>query len=70
MAGLRVGQAYGVFHRPGFGLLGSVPRSLSTQPPFATQALIFGNKKQTIQKYYRTLIFFIMLGHMQKVSHF
>ena len=39
MAGLRVGQAYGVFHRPGFGLLGSVPRSLSTQPPLATQAL-------------------------------
>ena len=39
MAGLRVGQAYGVSHRPGFGLLGSVPRSLSTQPPFATQAL-------------------------------
>ena len=39
MAGLRVGQAYGVFHRPGFGLLVSVPRSLSTQPPFATQAL-------------------------------
>ena len=38
-AGLRVGQAYGVFHRPGFGLLVSVPRSLSTQPPFATQAL-------------------------------
>ena len=30
MAGLRVGQAYGVFHRPGFGLLVSVPRSLST----------------------------------------
>jgi len=40
VAGLRVGQAYGVFHRPGFGLLASVPRSLSTQPPFATQALI------------------------------
>ena len=39
MAGLRVGQAYGVFHQPGFGLLGSVPRSLSTQPSFATQAL-------------------------------
>ena len=39
MAGLQVGQAYGVSHRPGFGLLGSVPRSLSTQPPFATQAL-------------------------------
>ena len=39
MAGLRVGQAYGVSHRPGFGLLGSVPRPLSTQPPFATQAL-------------------------------
>ena len=40
VAGLRVGQAYGVFHRPGFGLLVSVSRSLSTQPPFATQALI------------------------------
>ena len=40
MAGLWVGQAYGMSHRPGFGLLGSVPRSLSTQPPFATQALI------------------------------
>ena len=40
VAGLRVGQAYGVFHRPGLGLLVSVPRSLSTQPPFATQALI------------------------------
>ena len=39
VAGLWVGQAYGVFHRPGFGLLVSVPRSLSTQPPFATQAL-------------------------------
>ena len=39
MAGCRVGQAYGVFHQPGFGLLVSVPRSLSTQPPFATQAL-------------------------------
>ena len=39
MAGLRVGQAYGVFHQPGFGLLVSEPRSLSTQPPFATQVL-------------------------------
>ena len=39
MAGLRVGQAYGVFHGPGFGLLVSVARSLSAQPPFATQAL-------------------------------
>ena len=39
VAGLRVGQAYGGSHRPGFGLLGSVPRSLSTQPPFVTQAL-------------------------------
>ena len=40
VAGLRVGQAYGGAHRPGFGLLGSVPRSLSTQPPFATQVFI------------------------------
>ena len=43
VAGLRVGQAYWVFHRPGFGLLGSVPRSLSTQPPFVTQALSSNN---------------------------
>ena len=28
-----------MFHRLGFGLLVSVPRSLSIQPPFATQAL-------------------------------
>ena len=40
VAGLRVGQAYGVFHRLGFGLLVSVPRSLNIQTPFATQALI------------------------------
>ena len=40
VAGLRVGHAYGVFHRPGFGLLVPVPRSLSTQAPFVTQALI------------------------------
>ena len=39
MTGLWVGEAYGVFHQPGFGLLVSVPRSLSIQPPFATQAL-------------------------------
>ena len=45
MAGLRVGQAYGGSHRPGFGLLGSVPRSLSTQLPFATQALINVNSR-------------------------
>ena len=38
-AGGWVGQAYGVFHRQGFGLLVSVPRFLSTQPPFPTQAL-------------------------------
>ena len=40
MAGLQVGQAYGVFHQPGFGLLVSVPRSLSTQPPFVTEVLM------------------------------
>ena len=39
VAGLRVGQAYGVFYRSGFGLVVLAPRSLSTQPPFATQAL-------------------------------
>ena len=40
MAGLRVGQACGVFNRPRFGLLVSFPRPLSTQPPFTTQALM------------------------------
>ena len=45
VAGLWVGQAYGVFYRPGFGLLGSVPRSLSTQPPCATQMLKEGIPK-------------------------
>ena len=39
VAGLWVRQAYGLFHQHGFGLLVSVPRSLSTQPPFPTQAL-------------------------------
>ena len=39
VAGLRVRQAYGVIYRPGFGLLVPVPKSLSTQPPFVTQAL-------------------------------
>ena len=39
MAVLRVGQAYGVLHRSGVGSLVPVSRSLSTQPPFATQAL-------------------------------
>ena len=32
--------------------------------------LILGNQKQASQKNYRTLIFLVMLGHMQKVSHF
>ena len=40
VAELQVGHAYRVFHRPGFGLLVPDPRSLSTQPPFATQALM------------------------------
>ena len=44
VAGLRVGQASRVFHRPGFGLLVPVPRSLSTQPLFAAQALMRGRQ--------------------------
>ena len=36
--------------------------------PTLLHMLTFGNKKQTSQKYYRTLIFLLMLGHMQKVS--
>ena len=39
VAGLRVGQGYDVFHRPAFGSFIPVPRYLSTQPPFAMQAL-------------------------------
>ena len=35
---------------------------------FAT--LILGNKKQTSPKKYRKIIFIILLGHMQKISHF
>ena len=40
VAGLWVGQPYGVFYQPGFGLAVPALRSLSTQPPFATQALM------------------------------
>ena len=47
VAGLQVRQAYGVFHRSGFGLLVSVARSLSAQPPFATQVL--NGLNQTLQ---------------------
>ena len=59
VAGLRVGQAYGVFHPPGFGLLVSVPRSLSTQPPFATQALITCLKNSCA----------LVLNHQKSVNH-
>ena len=42
MAGLWVGQSYGVFHRPGFGLLGSVPRyQIIDQKQLATIKNIF-----------------------------
>ena len=50
VAGLRVGQDYGVFHRPGFGSVVPVPRSLSTQPPFATQELIAGSLHCTLSR--------------------
>ena len=39
MAGLRVGQAYGSVPPTWVWVVGVSPRSLSTQPPFATQAL-------------------------------
>ena len=38
--------------------------------PTLLHMLIFGKKKQTSQENYRTLIFLIILGYMQKVSHF
>ena len=36
VAGLQVGQIYGVFYLPGFGLAVPAPWLLGTQPPFAT----------------------------------
>ena len=36
VAGLWVGQAYGVFYLPGFGLVVPAPWLLGTQPPFVT----------------------------------
>ena len=35
-AGLRLGEAYGVFYLPGFVLAVPVPYLLGTQPPFTT----------------------------------
>ena len=39
VAGLRVGQAFGVLLLPGFGVSSSSPRFLGTQPLYVTQAL-------------------------------
>ena len=39
VAGLRVGQAFGMFLLPGFGVAALAPGFLGTQPPCATQAL-------------------------------
>ena len=62
LAGLRVGQAGVVFHRPGFGLLVPVPRSLMTQPPFETQALISLNGKIIISLQKATLSVLLQSG--------
>ena len=40
VAGLWVGQAYGVFYLPGFGLAVPAPWLQGTQPPFVTKVLI------------------------------
>ena len=56
VAGCGQGRLMGVSHRPGFGLLGSGPRSLSTQPPFATQMLTSGQFKlftKQVLKFYK-----------------
>ena len=42
VAGLQVGQAFGVFLLLGLGVGGSSPKSLGTHPPRATQALNTG----------------------------
>ena len=42
VAGLWVGQAFGVFLLLGLGVGGFSPRSLGTQPPCATKALNTG----------------------------
>ena len=39
VAGLQVGQVFGVLLLPGFGVSSFSPRFLGTQPPYATQAL-------------------------------
>ena len=53
MAGLRVGQAFGMFLLPGFGVSSSSPAFLGTRPPCVTQALTavvprMLNKKETL----------------------
>ena len=45
VAGLRVGLACGVLLLPGFGVSSSNPRFLGTQPPYATQVLMFHNHR-------------------------
>ena len=70
MAGLWVGQAYGVFHRPGFGSLVPVPRPLSTQPPFATQVLTLSNepKFSCYIDYTMYTLYFQVLGLLFAIS--
>ena len=51
MAGLRVGQAFGVSLLLGLGVGSSSPSFLNTQPPCATQALIIqGQWMLTLKK--------------------
>ena len=45
VAGLWVGQAFGVFLLLGLGVVAPAPRFLGTQPPCATQALMIKGQR-------------------------
>ena len=54
MAGLRVGQTFGVLLPPRFGIH-SCPQVPGTQPPYVTQALIITNYAK--HKPWKTFLF-------------
>ena len=45
-------------------------RQCHREKPSFLHTLILGNQKQTSQKIYKTLIFLITLGRMQKIRHY
>ena len=51
MAGLRVGQAYGVSHRPGFGVVGVSPQTFEHPTSICDTGVnrVFGNRMSLLQ---------------------